>query len=189
MFAKTLLVAWCLGILVILVGTPWAAAAEAAPGRLKPKLLVTLPDFVATPDGMAIDADGNLVVACPNFADASKPGCLIKIDRGRQVTKWVEVPVRTFVELWSDVFCGESIVGLGPISVGVHTPRIGIYLPNYLTSEWRRRPATVYRTQVLEALRSGGRKWGRAADLERLKAETLRAEIRWTQRPERTQAT
>ena len=93
MFAKTLLVAWCLGILVILVGTPWAAAAEAASGRLKPKLLVTLPDFVATPDGMAIDADGNLVVACPNFADASKPGCLIKIDRSRQVTKWVEVPV------------------------------------------------------------------------------------------------
>jgi len=43
--------------------------------------------------------------------------------------------------------------------------------------------------EVLEALRSGNRKWGRAADLERLKAETLRAEIRGTQRPERTQAT
>jgi len=43
--------------------------------------------------------------------------------------------------------------------------------------------------EVLEALRSGGRKWGRAADLGMLKAETLRAEIRGTQRPERTQAT
>ena len=42
----------------------------------KSRLLVALPDFVATPDGMAVDPQGNLVVACPNFADAAKPGCL-----------------------------------------------------------------------------------------------------------------
>jgi sugar lactone lactonase YvrE len=62
-------------------------------GGLKPQLLVTLPDFCPTPDGMAVDAAGNLVVACPNFADAKQPGCLVRIDRQRRVTKWVDVPV------------------------------------------------------------------------------------------------
>lgn len=93
MFAKTLPCTWCLGILSVLVGTSWAAAAEGTSSQGRSKLLVTLPEYVATPDGMAIDADGNLVVACPNFADSSRPGCLIKIDRNRKVTKWVEVPV------------------------------------------------------------------------------------------------
>lgn len=86
----------CLCGLGMVAGLPFAApatAAEILPGRLTPKLLVTLPDYVVTPDGMAVDGAGNLVVACPNFADPSKPGCLIKIDRQRRVTKWVEVPV------------------------------------------------------------------------------------------------
>jgi len=61
-------------------------------GRLHPQLLVSLPDACPTPDGMAIDADGNLVAACPNFADAAQPGCLIRIDRQRRVTSWVNVP-------------------------------------------------------------------------------------------------
>lgn len=74
------------------------ALAAATPSRGAPapqqasKLLVALPDFVATPDGMAIDSEGNLVVACPNFADPKLPGCLIKIDRSLRATKWVDVP-------------------------------------------------------------------------------------------------
>ncbi|HEY3320510.1 MAG TPA: phage head-tail adapter protein [Planctomycetota bacterium] len=56
------------------------------------QLLVTLPDYVATPDGMAIDKDGNLIVACPNYADQKKPACLIKISKDRKVSKWVDVP-------------------------------------------------------------------------------------------------
>ena len=56
-------------------------------------LLVTLPDFVTTPDGMAIDPDGNLIVACPNYVDQTKPACLIKITKDKNVTKWVDVPV------------------------------------------------------------------------------------------------
>ena len=70
-----------------------------APGGLtsaadlqKSRLLVALPDYVATPDGMAVDPQDNLVVACPNFADSTKPGCLIKIDKALRVTKWVDVP-------------------------------------------------------------------------------------------------
>jgi DNA-binding beta-propeller fold protein YncE len=42
---------------------------------------------------MAIDPDGNLILACPNYGDISKPGCLLKFDKNRNVSKWVEVPV------------------------------------------------------------------------------------------------
>ena len=59
----------------------------------KPKLFAKLPDYVSTPDGMAIDAEGNLILACPNYADPSLPGCLLKIDRNRKISKWVDVPV------------------------------------------------------------------------------------------------
>jgi sugar lactone lactonase YvrE len=42
---------------------------------------------------MAIAPDGDLIVACPNFADQTKPGCLIKVGKDGRVTKWVDVPV------------------------------------------------------------------------------------------------
>jgi sugar lactone lactonase YvrE len=58
-----------------------------------PKLFAKLPDYVATPDGMAIDSEGNLILACPNYADPSKPGCLMKFDKDRKARKWVDVPV------------------------------------------------------------------------------------------------
>ena len=59
----------------------------------KPKLFAKLPEYACTPDGMAIDSEGNLALACPNFADLSKPGCLLKIDERRNIRKWVDVPV------------------------------------------------------------------------------------------------
>ncbi|OPH46658.1 phage head-tail adapter protein [Paenibacillus ferrarius] len=60
----------------------------------EPKLFTLLPEeYVTTPDGMAVASDGTLVLSCPNFADHSRPGCLVKIDSHRQVRKWVEVPV------------------------------------------------------------------------------------------------
>lgn len=75
-----------------LLGILFAHAALAQDALQRPQLLVSLPDTCPTPDGMAIDADGNLVVACPNFADATRPGCLVRIDRQRRVTPWVQVP-------------------------------------------------------------------------------------------------
>ncbi|MGC1460803.1 MAG: hypothetical protein WA802_01295 [Terracidiphilus sp.] len=66
----------------------------------KTDLFAKLPDFAVTPDGMAIAPDGNLVVACPNFASyppgatrPTMPGCLIKVDKHGNVRKWVDVPV------------------------------------------------------------------------------------------------
>ena len=58
-----------------------------------PELFALLPDYVSTPDGMAVDREGNLILACPNYADVSLPGCLLKIDKERNISKWVDVPV------------------------------------------------------------------------------------------------
>ncbi len=41
---------------------------------------------------MAIAPDGELVVACPNYADQTRPACLIKVDRAGRVRKWIDVP-------------------------------------------------------------------------------------------------
>lgn len=57
------------------------------------KLFAVLPDYISTPDGMAIDSEGNLILACPNYADQTLPGCIVKIDKDRKVTKWFDVPV------------------------------------------------------------------------------------------------
>jgi len=58
-----------------------------------PRLFTLLPDYVTTPDGMAIHEDGDLILACPNFADQSKPGCILKIDEKKNIKKWVDVPI------------------------------------------------------------------------------------------------
>ncbi len=59
----------------------------------EPRLFAKLPECVSTPDGMAIDGEGNLILACPNYADPSKPGCLLKIDERKTIRKWVDVPI------------------------------------------------------------------------------------------------
>jgi len=59
---------------------------------ITPKLFAKLPEYISTPDGMAIDRHGNLVLSCPNFADG-QPGVVVRIDRDRNITKWFEVPV------------------------------------------------------------------------------------------------
>ncbi|MBQ4037226.1 MAG: SMP-30/gluconolactonase/LRE family protein [Clostridia bacterium] len=60
----------------------------------KSKLFAALPDYVSTPDGMAIDPEGNLILACPNYADQTKPGCILKIDKDKNIRKWFDVPCR-----------------------------------------------------------------------------------------------
>jgi sugar lactone lactonase YvrE len=57
------------------------------------KLFTLLPDYVSTPDGMAVDKDGNLILSCPNYADVSMPGCILKIDKEKNIEKLVDVPV------------------------------------------------------------------------------------------------
>ena len=89
---RTALFALGLGALPLLAGCQSANMAAPRPAMQTAKLLVQLPDFCPTPDGMAIAPDGDLVVACPNYADQSQKACLVKISRDNQVRKWVEVP-------------------------------------------------------------------------------------------------
>lgn len=56
-------------------------------------LFLELPEYCPTPDGMAIDKNGNLILACPNFADTSKPAVLMKITPDGKISKWMDVPV------------------------------------------------------------------------------------------------
>lgn len=63
------------------------------PVMQKSELFATLPDYCPTPDGMAIAPDGELVLACPNFADLSKPACLVRITKEGEISKWLDVPV------------------------------------------------------------------------------------------------
>lgn len=57
------------------------------------KLFLKLPEHLcSTPDGMTVDAQGNLILSCPNFADLSMPSCVLKIDADRNVTHWFDVP-------------------------------------------------------------------------------------------------
>lgn len=60
---------------------------------LQPKLFAKLPEYICTPDGMEIDQNGNLVLSCPNYADESMSGCVVKIDKDKNLTKWFDVPV------------------------------------------------------------------------------------------------
>jgi len=58
-----------------------------------PKLLTVFPSSVATPDGMAIDAQGRLIVACPNYSDQTKPACFMAIEKpGAPATLWALAP-------------------------------------------------------------------------------------------------
>ena len=58
----------------------------------KSELFVSLPDYCPTPDGMAIAPNGDLILACPNFADITQPACLMRITKDGAVSKWLDVP-------------------------------------------------------------------------------------------------
>ena len=57
------------------------------------KLFAILPDYISTPDGMAIDAEGNLVLSCPNFADPDQSGVMVRITPDGTVERWFDLPV------------------------------------------------------------------------------------------------
>ncbi len=53
---------------------------------------IELPDQYNTPDGMALDKDGNILLSCPNLND-DKPGAFIlKIDKDDKVSEVVKLP-------------------------------------------------------------------------------------------------
>jgi hypothetical protein len=56
------------------------------------KLLVALPDYCNTPDGMALLKDNSIIVSAPNFNDETKPPLLIRITPDNQPEKFYEFP-------------------------------------------------------------------------------------------------
>jgi len=61
---------------------------------LTPKLFAKLPEDIAvTPDAMAIDSKGRLILSCPNYADPSKRGCLLRFGEDQVPEKWADIPL------------------------------------------------------------------------------------------------
>lgn len=73
------LAAWIALVAWIALAAPVLGQDGGAPLK-KAKLLVELPEICPTPDGMAIDPRGNIILACPNYADQTHPAVLMKID-------------------------------------------------------------------------------------------------------------
>ena len=56
------------------------------------KLLVALPDYCNTPDGMALLKDNSIIVSIPNFNDETKPPLLMRISPANRAEKFYEFP-------------------------------------------------------------------------------------------------
>jgi DNA-binding beta-propeller fold protein YncE len=91
---KTVFTLALLGLLSAGVGAgrAWAAAAITLENT-PPRTLVTFPDYGNTPMGMAIERNGDLLLASPNFNRPAYPGVLIKIDSERKDSFYFPMPV------------------------------------------------------------------------------------------------
>ena len=84
----------------LLCGCGRSPEAGGAAGLQTAQLFVELPNFVVTPDGMAIAPDGDLLLAVPNFAAYAKgatkpdvPARFVKIGKDRKVRDLFECPI------------------------------------------------------------------------------------------------
>ncbi len=59
----------------------------------RPSLFLSLPKYANTPDAMALDPQGNVILSCPNFNDTTYPGVLLKIDPQNNVSIYFPAPV------------------------------------------------------------------------------------------------
>lgn len=83
-----------LGLAAILITMSAVTTGCATTGQ--PRIGVLLPEKCNTPDGMALDADNNIILSCPNVNDDTHPAKLVKI-----------IPARTGARI-------EDIVNLPP---------------------------------------------------------------------------
>jgi len=70
-----------------------AAAVLATGGCKQARLLVALPDFVNTPDGMALMPDGSIILSAPNFNNDKQPAVLVKISPANKASLFYTPPV------------------------------------------------------------------------------------------------
>jgi len=88
-FPRTSLLLAALGLAAVTMG-----ATGCAPGQnLRPDLYQDLPQHVNVPDGLTLDAAGNLILASPNFVDQRYPGVLAQITPQDELRLWFAMPV------------------------------------------------------------------------------------------------
>ncbi len=68
---------------------PQPKGAKQAP---QPQLLLELPKYCNTPDGMTLLPDGNTILSVPNFHDKSAPPVLMKITKDNQAELFCTLP-------------------------------------------------------------------------------------------------
>ncbi len=82
-------------VAVVLVSLGTVATAYGQ-DECKPKttsqLLLTLPEICPTPDGMVLDAEGNIILSCPNYFDTTHPAVLMKIDPQNNIRLFCLMP-------------------------------------------------------------------------------------------------
>ena len=78
-------------VLVVLCGLMLAVYASET-GPRKARLLVKLPDYCNTPDGMALLPDGSFVLSVPNFNDPTPGAFIMKVSRKNKVSKFFVPP-------------------------------------------------------------------------------------------------
>ena len=97
-------------LLVAGVAVLSGCARHADMAKYRPQVLVTLPETAHLPDGMALDSEGNIILACPNFNDQKYPAVLMKIDKENKLSVWCSnLPVAP-----TSKRCGPMGIGFGP---------------------------------------------------------------------------
>ncbi len=95
------------------------AAADSKAAVKKSQLLVRLPDFCNTPDGMALLPNGNVVLSVPNFNDLSGGALLVQITPRNKVVKFLDLPLHP-----------QTGKPVGPLGVCV-APNGDLFLADY----------------------------------------------------------
>ena len=66
--------------------------AQAQKGLAKAELLVALPDYCNTPDGMSLQPDGSFILSMPNFNDEKSPPVMMRVTADNKAEKWYDLP-------------------------------------------------------------------------------------------------
>ncbi len=96
-------------VVAALAGTAAGCAALGGP-KHRPALFQLLPEEAHLPDGMAVDKEGDIILACPNYNDPKFPAILVKIDKAGKLSTWCDtLPVAP-----TSKRCGPMGIAFGP---------------------------------------------------------------------------
>lgn len=94
----------------VAAGAVLTCGCASGPAMRAPKLFLMLPEEAHLPDGMALDKDNNIILACPNYNDQKYPAILVKIDKDKKLTPWCDkLPVHP-----TSKRCGPMGIAFGP---------------------------------------------------------------------------